>query len=93
MCDIIQAPAAVFTTDANSAERRRLMAAWATFGTGFYTVALDMIFVGVFLLFSIVMAVAKGKKKEEPTRRAPRRKKDTDTPAAEGAATDKATGA
>jgi hypothetical protein len=55
------------------------MSAWNTFGTGFYTVAVDMIFVGIFLLFSVVMAMTKGKKKEEPVRRVSRRGKGTET--------------
>ena len=73
MADILKAPAAVFTTGADTSERRALISAWSTFGTGFYVVALDMIFVGIFLLFSIVMAMAKGKKKEEPVRRSSRK--------------------
>ena len=55
------------------------LSAWSTFGTGFYTVAVDMIFMGIFLLFSSVMAMTKGKKKEEPVRRVSRRGKDTET--------------
>ena len=79
MCDVLEAPIAVFTTNPDTPERRALMSAWNTFGTGFYTVAVDMIFVGIFLLFSVVMAMTKGKKKEEPVRRVSRRGKGTET--------------
>lgn len=78
VCDILVAPMAVVSTDPGSDERRNLMESWNTFGTGFYLVALDVVFLFIFLLISIVLALTKGKKAVEPVRRKPRRSGEAD---------------